>query len=161
MKFYKTTLLICLISTIMINLQSCGENYEKVAYSLVKFDKELKLYTYLDEPFTGIGIRTSKYGPKHYYYENGIFKKRVQGISHNGDGNIDVITQIGYRDFSEAKVGDLIWEGFYKNGGSIKERHIIQEILSKEENQLNIIRKEISYDKEGNETSTKIEEDSL
>lgn len=161
MKFYKTTLLICLISTIIINLQSCGENYEKIAYSLVKFDKELKLYTYLDEPFTGIGIRTSKYGPKHYYYENGIFKKRVQGISHNGDGNIDVITQIGYRDFSEAKVGDLIWEGFYKNGGSIKERHIIQEILSKEENQLNIIRKEISYDKEGNETSTKIEEDSL
>ena len=161
MKFYKTTLLICLISTIMINLQSCGENYEKVAYSLVKFDKELKLYTYLDEPFTGIGLKTSKYGPKHYYYENGIFKKRVQGISHNGDGNIDVITQIGYRDFSEAKVGDLIWEGFYKNGGSIKERHIIQEILSKEENQLNIIRKEISYDKEGNETSTKIEEDSL
>lgn len=161
MKFYKTTLLICLISTIIINLQSCGENYEKIAYSLVKFDKELKLYTYLDEPFTGIGIKTSKYGPKHYYYENGIFKKRVQGISHNGDGNIDVITQIGYRDFSEAKVGDLIWEGFYKNGGSIKERHIIQEILSKEENQLNIIRKEISYDKEGNETSTKIEEDSL
>lgn len=161
MKFYKTTLLICLISTIIINLQSCGENYEKIAYSLVKFDKELKLYTYLDEPFTGIGIRISKYGPKHYYYENGIFKKRVQGISHNGDGNIDVITQIGYRDFSEAKVGDLIWEGFYKNGGSIKERHIIQEILSKEENQLNIIRKEISYDKEGNETSTKIEEDSL
>ncbi len=161
MKFYKTTLLICLISTIMINLQSCGENYEKIAYSLVKFDKELKLYTYLDEPFTGIGLKTSKYGPKHYYYENGIFKKRVQGISHNGDGNIDVITQIGYRDFSEAKVGDLIYEKFYKNGGSIRERHIIQEILSKEENQLNIIRKEISYDKEGNETSTKIEEDSL
>ena len=161
MKFYKTTLLICLISTIIINLQSCGENYEKIAYSLVKFDKELKLYTYLDEPFTGIGLKTSKYGPKHYYYENGIFKKRVQGISHNGDGNIDVITQIGYRDFSEAKVGDLIYEKFYKNGGSIRERHIIQEILSKEENQLNIIRKEISYDKEGNETSTKIEEDSL
>ena len=161
MKFYKTTLLICLISTIMINLQSCGENYEKIAYSLVKFDKELKLYTYLDEPFTGIGLKTSKYGPKHYYYENGIFKKRVQGISHNGDDNIDVITQIGYRDFSEAKVGDLIYEKFYKNGGSIRERHIIQEILSKEENQLNIIRKEISYDKEGNETSTKIEEDSL
>ena len=161
MKFYKTTLLICLISTIMINLQSCGENYEKIAYSLVKFDKELKLYTYLDEPFTGIGLKTSKYGPKHYYYENGIFKKRVQGISHNGDGNIDVITQIGYRDFSEAKVGDLIYEKFYKNGGSIRERHIIQEILSKEENQLNIIKKEISYDKEGNETSTKTEEDSL
>jgi len=161
MKFYKTTLLICLISTIMINLQSCGENYEKVAYKLVKFDKELKLYTYLDEPFTGIGLKTSKYGPKHYYYEKGIFKKRVQGISHNGDGNIDVITQIGYRDFSEAKVGDLIYEKFYKNGGSIRERHIIQEILNKEENQLNIIRKEISYDKEGNETSTKIEEDSL
>ena len=161
MKYYRTTLLICLISTMMINLQSCGENYEKVAYSLVKFDKELKLYTYLDEPFTGIGLRTSKYGPKHYYYEKGIFKKRVQGISHNGDGNIDVITQIGYRDFSEAKVGDLIWEGFYKNGGMIKERHIIQEILSKDENQLNIIRKEINYDKEGNETSTKTKEDSL
>jgi len=161
MKFYKTTLLICLISTMIINLQSCGENYEKVAYKLVKFDKELKLYTYLDEPFTGIGLKTSKYGPKHYYYEKGIFKKRVQGISHNGDGNIDVITQIGYRDFSEAKVGDLIWEGFYKNGGSIKERHIIQEILNKEENQLNIIKKEINYDKEGNKTSTKTEEDSL
>ena len=96
-----------------------------------------------------------------YYYEKGIFKKRVQGISHNGDGNIDVITQIGYRDFSEAKVGDLIWEGFYKNGGMIEERHIIQEILSKEGNQLKIIRKEISYDKEGNKTSTKTEEDSL
>lgn len=161
MKLYRTTLIICLISTMMINLQSCGENYEKVAYSLVKFDKELKLYTYLDEPFTGIGLKTSKYGPKHYYYEKGIFKKRVQGISHNGDGNIDVITQIGYRDFSEAKVGDLIWEGFYKNGGMIEERHMIQEILSKEESQLNIIRKEISYDKEGNETSTKTEEDSL
>ena len=161
MKFYKTSLLICLISTMMINLQSCGENYEKVAYKLVKFDKELKLYTYLDEPFTGIGLKTSSYGPKHYYYEKGIFKKRVQGISHNGDGNIDVITQIGYRDFSEAKVGDLIWEGFYKNGGAIKERHIIQEILSKEGNQLNIIKKEISYDKEGNKTSTKTKEDSL
>jgi hypothetical protein len=160
MKFYKTTLIICLTS-IIINFQSCGENYEKVAYSLVKFDKELKLYTYLDEPFTGIGLKTSKYGPKHYYYEEGIFKKRVQGISHNGDGNIDVITQIGYRDFSEAKVGDLIYEKFYKNGGTIKERHMIQEILSKEENQLNIIRKEISYDKEGNKTSTETEEDSL
>ncbi len=161
MKLFRITLLICLISTIMINLQSCGENYEKVAYSLVKFDKELKLYTYLDEPFTGIGLKTSKYGPKHYYYEKGIFKKRVQGISHNGDGNIDVITQIGYRDFSEAKVGDLIYEKFYKNGGSIRERHIILEILSKEENQLNIIRKEISFDKEGNKTSTKTKEDSL
>jgi hypothetical protein len=74
---------------------------------------------------------------------------------------IDVITQIGYRDFSEAKVGDLIYEKFYKNGGTIKERHMIQEILSKEENQLNIIRKEISYDKEGNKTSTETEEDSL
>ncbi len=119
------------------------------------------MYTYLDEPFTGIGLKISRYGPKHYYYEKGIFKKRVQGISHNGDGNIDVITQIGYRDFSEAKVGDLIWEGFYKNGGMIEERHIIQEILSKEGNQLKIIRKEISYDKEGNKTSTKTEEDSL
>ena len=161
MKLFRITLLICLISTIMINLQSCGENYEKVAYKLVKFDKELKLYTYLDEPFTGIGLQTSKYGPKHYYYEKGIFKKRVQGISHNGDGNIDLITQIGYRDFSEAKVGDLIYEKFYKNGGSIRERHIIQEILNKEENQLNIIKKEISYDKEGNVTSNKTEEDSL
>ena len=90
-----------------------------------------------------------------------FLRKGVQGISHNGDGNIDVITQIGYRDFSEAKVGDLIWEGFYKNGGAIKERWIIQEILSKEGSQLNIIKKEISYDKEGNKTSTKREEDSL
>ena len=161
MKLLKSVVLVCLFLAGMINLQSCGENYEKVAYKLVKFDKELKLYTYLDEPFTGIGIKTSRYGPKHYYYEKGIFKKRVQGISHNGDGNIDVITQIGYRDFSEAKVGDLIWEGFYKNGGMIEERHMIQEILSKEGNQLKIIRKEISYDKEGNKTSTKTEEDSL
>ena len=38
---------------------------------------------------------------------------------------------------------------------------MIQEILNKEENQLNIIKKEISYDKEGNVTSTKTEEDSL
>jgi hypothetical protein len=161
MKILKSIVLVCLFVAGIINLQSCGENYEKVAYKLVKFDKELKLHTYLDEPFTGIGVKTSRYGPKHYYYEKGIFKKRVQGISHNGDGNIDVITQIGYRDFSEAKVGDLIWEGFYKNGGMIEERHIIQEILSKEENQLKIIRKEISYDKEGNKTSTKTEEDSL
>ena len=161
MKLLKSVVFVCLFLAGMINLQSCLENYEKVPNKLVKFDKELKLYTYLEEPFTGIGVKTSKYGPKHYYYENGIFKKRVQGISHNGDGNIDVITQIGYRDFSEAKVGDLIWEGFYKNGGSIKERHMIQEILNKEENQLNIIKKEISYDKEGNVTSTKTEEDSL
>ena len=160
LKLFKSVVFVCLFLG-MINLQSCGENYEKVAYSLVKFDRESQLHTYLDEPFTGIGVRTSKYGPKHYYYEKGIFKKRVQGISHNGDGNIDVITQIGYRDFSEAKVGDLIWEGFYKNGGMIEERHIIQEILSKEGNQLKIIRKEISYDKEGNKTSTKTEEDSL
>jgi len=161
MKILKSVVIVCMFLIGMVNLQSCGENHEKVAYSLVKFDKELKLYTYLDEPFTGIGLKTSKYGPKHYYYEKGIFKKRVQGISHNGDGNIDVITQIGYRDFSEAKVGDLIWEGFYKNGGAIKERWIIQEILSKEGSQLNIIKKEISYDKEGNKTSTKREEDSL
>ena len=161
MKILKSIVLVSLFVVGMINLQSCGENYEKVAYKLVKFDRESQLHTYLDEPFTGIGVRTSKYGPKHYYYEKGIFKKRVQGISHNGDGNIDVITQIGYRDFSEAKVGDLIWEGFYKNGGSIKERHMIQEILNKEENQLNIIKKEINYDKEGNVTSTKTEEDSL
>jgi hypothetical protein len=161
MKILKSIVLVCLFVAGIINLQSCGENYEKVAYKLVKFDKELKLHTYLDEPFTGIGVKTSRYGPKHYYYEKGIFKKRVQGISHNGDGNIDVITQIGYRDFSEAKVGDLIWEGFYKNGGMIEERHIIQEILSKEGNRLNIIKKEISYDKEGNETSTKTKEDSL
>jgi len=161
MKLLKSVVFVCLFLVGMINLQSCVENYEKIAYKLVKFDRESQLHTYLDEPFTGIGVKTSKYGPKHYYYEKGIFKKRVQGISHNGDGNIDVITQIGYRDFSEAKVGDLIWEGFYKNGGMIRKRHMIQEILSKEGNQLNIIKKEISYDKEGNETSTKTKEDSL
>ena len=59
MKIVKSIVLVSLFVVGMINLQSCGENYEKVAYKLVKFDKELKLYTYLDEPFTGIGLKTS------------------------------------------------------------------------------------------------------
>jgi hypothetical protein len=161
MKFFKSIALLCLLSTAIINLQSCGENLVKINYSLVKFNKESKLYTYLDEPFTGVGVKTSKYGPKHYYYEKGIFKKRVQGVSHNGDGNIDVIEQIGYRDFCEAKVGDVIFESFYENGSSIKNRDIIQEILSREDYSLNVIRKEMSYDKEGNIISTETEKDDL
>ena len=161
MKLLKSIVLLCLLFIGIINLQSCGENFVKINYSLVKFNKESKLYTYLDEPFTGVGVKTTKYGPRHYYYEKGIFKKRMQGISHNGDGNIDVIKQIGYRDFCEAKVGDIIYEGFYENGSSIKNRYVIQEILSKEDYSLKVIKKEISYDKEGNITSTKTKKDDL
>ncbi len=51
MKLLKSVVFVCLFLAGMINLQSCVENYEKVANKLVKFDKVLKLYTYLDEPF--------------------------------------------------------------------------------------------------------------
>ncbi len=62
MKLLKSVVFVCLFLAGMINLQSCVENHEKVANKLVKFDKELKLYTYLDEPFTGIGLKINRYG---------------------------------------------------------------------------------------------------
>ena len=112
---------------------ACGENYEKVSKSLIKYNSESQRYTYLDEPFTGIGFKmnTKSTRVKLYYYEAGIRKKTEQGITNNGDSNIDVLYQISYDNISE--VGDVTYEKCYQNG-TIKHKRVIQEILSKEEN---------------------------
>ena len=150
MKLFRITLLICLISTIMINLQSCGENYEKITKSLIKFDSESQSYTYLDEPFTGIGFETRRGGERvrFHYYEEGIYIKREKGISRKRDNNIDIILEINYYDID--KVGDLKTETFYDNGNK-RSRHVIIEILGEENNTLNFLKEETRYDKEGNE----------
>ena len=136
---------------------SCGDNYEKVEESLIKFDKKSQRYTYLDEPFTGIGFeKRRKSRVRLYYYQNGVYKKREQGVSNNGDINIDIMQSILYQNISE--VGDVAYEHFYVNG-AVKEKHIIQEILSTEVNSVNTVQKIITYDEEGNIISTKTEKD--
>ena len=55
-------------------------------------------------------------------------------------------------------MGDVTYEKFYENG-TIKQKRVIQEILSKEENSVNTIDKVIKYDKEGNITSTETKKD--
>ena len=148
--------LVYLFLTVLI--VACGENYEKVSKSLIKFNSESQRYTYLDEPFTGIGFKRNKKNTrvKLYYYEEGISKKTEQGITNNGDSNIDEMYQISNDNISE--VGDVTYEKFYENG-TIKQKRVIQEILSKEENSVNTIDKVIKYDKEGNITSTETKKD--
>ena len=138
---------------------ACGESYEKVSKSLIKFNKTSQRYTYLDEPFTGIGFEIKRNARvRLYYYEEGIYKKREQGVSNNSDSNINVMQEISYENLSE--VGEVTYESFYENG-PIKQQRVIQEILSKEENSVNTIDKVIKYDKEGNITSTETKEDSI
>ena len=138
-------------------LVACGESYEKVSKTLIKFNKTSQRYTYLDEPFTGIGFEIKRNARvRLYYYEEGIYKKREQGISNNSDSNINIMQEISYENLSE--VGEVTYESFYENG-TIKQKRVIQEILSKEENSVNTIDKVIKYDKEGNITSTETKKD--
>jgi hypothetical protein len=140
-------------------LVACGESYEKVSVSLIKFNKTSQRYTYLDEPFTGIGFEIKRNARvRLYYYEEGIYKKREQGVSNNSDSNINVMQEISYENLSE--VGEVTYESFYESG-LIKQQRVIQEILSKEENSVNTLDKVIKYDKEGNITSTETKEDSI
>ena len=62
MKILKSIVLVCLFVEGIINLQSCGENYEKVAYKLVKFDKGKN-----DLDINGVNVRK---------FNNYINKKR-------------------------------------------------------------------------------------
>ena len=61
MKLFKSVVFVCLFLG-MINLQSFGENYEKVAYKLVKFDKGKN-----DLDINGVNVRK---------FNNYINKKR-------------------------------------------------------------------------------------
>tara|TARA_B110000977_G_scaffold71480_1_gene96980 strand:+ start:143 stop:613 length:471 start_codon:yes stop_codon:yes gene_type:complete len=145
--------------SLFLFLVACGESYEKVSKSLIKFNKTSQRYTHLDEPFTGIGFEIKRNARvRLYYYEEGIYKKREQGISNNSDSNINIMQEISYENLSE--VGEVTYESFYENG-PIKQQRVIQEILSKEENSVNTLDKVIKYDKEGNITSTETKEDSI
>ena len=150
MKLFKSIILVCLFLIGIVNLQSCVENHKKITKSLIKFDRESQSYTYLDEPFTGIGFETRRGGERvrFHYYEEGLYIKREKGISRKRDNNIDIILEINYYDID--KVGDLKTETFYDNGNK-RSRHVIIEILGKENNTLNFLKEETRYDKEGNE----------